>query len=105
MQTDAFVQWRKMVGVDSVAWKESGEEVAALTATLFQELGYLSALDYSKAYDHMYPNTTEKVLNEAGVPERLTKLMIALRTTGSTTVGALSSSGTASLNHPGIPSY
>ena len=41
---------------------------------MFAELRFLGALDYSKAYDHMRPEITAKVMREARVPEDLVDL-------------------------------
>ena len=71
MKTKWYAQWKEVIGLDDVAYKESAEEVAANVIMLFRNQGYLAALDYSKAYDHMAPETTIKLLRETGVDEEL----------------------------------
>ena len=78
LNTKAFKEWRKKVGLPNVAHKESAEEVAALVATLYALLRFLGALDYSKAYDHMRPDISEQILLQAGVPEDLAELFGAV---------------------------
>ena len=75
MKTKWYMQWREAIGLQDVAYKESAEEVAANVITMFRNQGYLAALDYSKAYDHMAPETTIKLLREAGVDEELLEVL------------------------------
>ena len=71
MQNEAFRNWRKLIGLPEVAWKESSEETAATVALMFDELGFLGALDYSKAYDKMAMVLSCKALKATGVDEAL----------------------------------
>ena len=74
LRSDAFVSWRKEVGIEEVAWKESAEEVAAAAGNCFATDGYLGALDFSKAYDFMEPKKSARILIEAGVPKDIAEL-------------------------------
>ena len=49
--------------------------MAARISSIFASFGFVSALDYSKAYDHMAPELTRSVLLTEGVYEELVELM------------------------------
>ena len=72
----AFVRWRTLVDFEEVAWKQSAEEVGAEVAAEFDELQFLGALDYSKAYDRMDPKVSEIVLRACRVPEEIIETLI-----------------------------
>ena len=66
IQTGSFATWRKNIGVPGVAYRESAEYMAAVVGTQFSEWGYMSALDYSRMYDHMDPVITARGLIKTG---------------------------------------
>ena len=62
LQTRWFAKWKAWFNITGVAYKEAAEEVAAQVSALLQSLGFGGALDYSMAYDHMSPLTTQELL-------------------------------------------
>ena len=51
-----------------VAYKEAAELVAAKASMDFQELGFLGAMDYFKAYDRMDPQISGSAMEGTGIP-------------------------------------
>ena len=75
LKTKSFEEWKTAVGMKDVAWKESAEEMAAVIATVFDEYGFLGALDYSKAYDKMAPEVSGEAMIASGVDEDLVRTL------------------------------
>ena len=76
IQTPAFEAWKRTTNVSGVAWEQSAEHVAAEVAAAFAEQRYLGALNFPKAFDHMRPESSGKILDTLGVPTELINLMI-----------------------------
>ena len=71
LQTKSFGKWRKNIGVKRVAYRESAEQVAAGAARDFEELGFMGAMDFSKAYDKMDPAISGAAMIGTGIPKKL----------------------------------
>ena len=78
LQTKAFKQWGKQIGLTTVAWKESAEEVVGVVAMMFARMKHLGALDYSKAYYHMCPEIIGKALEAWGIDPELVEVLMAV---------------------------
>ena len=69
------VLWRKWIGCKvKVAFTEASETMAGATAQAFDELGFMAALDFSKAYDKMSPRITTRIMRAAKFPVELCEL-------------------------------
>ena len=76
MRTKAYRRWRRALELEGVAYRESAEEIAAWVATQYATSGYLAALDYSRAYDHMNPKISEELMKTTGVPEDIVETLV-----------------------------
>ena len=76
LQTPMFQEWRKNIGVEGVAYREAAERVAAKASMDLQELGFLGAMDYSKAYDKMDPWISGRAMEETGIPGSLVRTLL-----------------------------
>ena len=70
-----FQEWRRNIGVEGVAYREAAERVAAKASMDFQELGFLGAMDYSKAHDKMDPWISGRAMEETGIPGNLVRTL------------------------------
>ena len=71
-----FQEWRRNMGVEGVAYREAAERVAAKASMDFQELGFLGAMDFSKAYDKMDPWISGRAMEETGIPGNLVRTLL-----------------------------
>ena len=60
-----------------MAYIESSEQVAATVNKAWRDPdgGYVAAMDFSKAFDHMAPELSKQAMIAAGWPENITTLM------------------------------
>ena len=78
VQSDSLVAWRHKIGRGhNVAYIESSEQVAATVnkAWRAQNGGYVAAMDFSKAFDHMALELSKQAMIAAGWPENIATLM------------------------------
>ena len=78
MQSDSFVAWRHKIGRGhNVAYIESSEQAAATVNKAWRDPdgGYVAAMDFSKAFDHMAPELSKQAMIAAGWPENIATLM------------------------------
>ena len=78
VQSDSFVAWRHKIGRGhNVAYIESSEQVAATVNKAWRDPdgGYVAAMDFSKAFDHMAPELSKQAMIAAGWPENIATLM------------------------------
>lgn len=79
IQSKSFKAWRAKIGAGHlVAHTEYAEQIAALVAAEWRQhcAGFMRAMDFSKAFDHMSPALSKEALVAAGWPKQVVELVV-----------------------------